>query len=700
MAAAAHPEPVAAARVLVQAGADVRAVLGQEEAVLLKRAIFSGDARTVDLLLSKGAIVNPKTHSAPLAYAAVTGDVATVRLLLERGAALDYNSDFAGHPLNWSLYSQQPVVARLLLERGADRHFSSPWGHGTPPMVWASYNQEGDPTVAKALIAAHVDVNAANETGATALSYALRAGTDTPLVQYLRSVGAKEMSADRGKKIPRRDLPTDPAARVAYVREQLQRTIDLLQKSSTAFLQNGKVRSSNCVSCHQQDLPAVVVQLGRARGFRVDDLQLGRQLAAHAAMWEEGERPRTEIARQMLEEAVPDAPVGLGYSFMALAATRYTQDQSTDAMVHYLLRAQRKNGSWFSYDYRPPIEDGMLVATAWATLGIRDYAPPGREREANESLSRARGWLIKQTPERHNEAVFQLLGLAWSSERTEQLQPYVRNLVASQRADGGWAQLPGLDSDAWATGTALFALHDAGKMATSDPAYQRGIDFLLRTQFEDGSWWVRTRTWPFQPHFDGKFPHGKDQWISAAATAWAAAALLFTLEPNAKNPGAPTAQELIAAFKASPAGMNDRLLAKGDVLTSGTATVEFVRDIQPLIERSCAGCHGGDKPRGKFSLMSRESLLKGGESGDPAVSPGYADESVLIQYVSGEIEDLEMPPLDRREKYQALTGAEIELLRTWIDAGAPWPASAVPTRLSTGGNGHEDSGLPIVSSGE
>ena len=48
--------------------------------------------------------------------------------------------------------------------------------------------------------------------------------------------------------------------------------------------------------------------------------------------------------------------------------------------------------------------------------------------------------------------------------------------------------------------------------------------------------------------------------------------------------------------------------------------------------------------------MSRESLLKGGESGDPAVSPGYAEESVLIQYVSGTIEDLEMPPLDQAAK--------------------------------------------------
>ncbi len=61
-------------------------------------------------------------------------------------------------------------------------------------------------------------------------------------------------------------------------------------------------------------------------------------------------------------------------------------------------------------------------------------------------------------------------------------------------ADGGWAQLPGLEPDAWAAGQTLVALHQAGGLKITHPSYQRGIEFLLRTQFEDGSWWVRSRT--------------------------------------------------------------------------------------------------------------------------------------------------------------------------------------------------------------
>jgi hypothetical protein len=56
--------------------------------------------------------------------------------------------------------------------------------------------------------------------------------------------------------------------------------------------------------------------------------------------------------------------------------------------------------------------------------------------------------------------------------------------------------------------------------------YRRGVAFLLSTQHEDGSWYVRSRSIPFQPYFESGFPHGHDQWISISATNWAAMALI------------------------------------------------------------------------------------------------------------------------------------------------------------------------------
>jgi hypothetical protein len=61
----------------------------------------------------------------------------------------------------------------------------------------------------------------------------------------------------------------------------------------------------------------------------------------------------------------------------------------------------------------------------------------------------------------------------------------------------------------------------------ADAAYKRGVQFLLDTQQEDGSWYVKTRALAFQPYFDAGFPYGFDQWISTAATTWATMALML-----------------------------------------------------------------------------------------------------------------------------------------------------------------------------
>jgi N-acyl-D-amino-acid deacylase len=83
-------------------------------------------------------------------------------------------------------------------------------------------------------------------------------------------------------------------------------------------------------------------------------------------------------------------------------------------------------------------------------------------------------------------------------------------------------------SDAYATGQALYALYTAGVPVVS-AAYQKGVAFLLRSQLEDGTWFVRSRAFAFQPYFDAGFPHGTNQFISAAATSWAVVALAYAV---------------------------------------------------------------------------------------------------------------------------------------------------------------------------
>jgi hypothetical protein len=101
--------------------------------------------------------------------------------------------------------------------------------------------------------------------------------------------------------------------------------------------------------------------------------------------------------------------------------------------------------------------------------------------------------------------------------------------------------------------------------------------------------------------------------------------------------------------------------------------IDFARQIKPLLERSCAGCHGGEKPRAHFRVDGRDAILKGGASGEAAIVAGHSENSPLIDHVSGKLPDSEMPPKAQRKRFPALKTDEVALLRAWIDQGAEWP---------------------------
>jgi len=169
---------------------------------------------------------------------------------------------------------------------------------------------------------------------------------------------------------------------------------------------------------------------------------------------------------------------------------------------------------------------------------------------------------------------------------------------------------------------------------------------------------------------DSGFPHGRDGWISAAATGWAVMALATSLDPS-QTPGTPGI--LAGVSKPAPASPPQTARRQDADAPRFNGPVEFTRDIQPLLERSCVACHSGEKPKGGFAMSDRASLLKGGKRGEPVVVPGKPDAGQLIHLVEDQVEDLEMPPVAKREKFPAMTKDETARLRAWIDQGAVWP---------------------------
>ncbi len=102
--------------------------------------------------------------------------------------------------------------------------------------------------------------------------------------------------------------------------------------------------------------------------------------------------------------------------------------------------------------------------------------------------------------------------------------------------------------------------------------------------------------------------------------------------------------------------------------------VDFIKDLKPLFEKACFNCHGV-KPRakGKYFMNDREKTIAGGSSDEKAIIVGKSDKSPFVHYIADLVEEMEMPPVDKREKYAKLTKAQIGLVRAWIDQGAKWP---------------------------
>ncbi|MBS0261933.1 MAG: PQQ-binding-like beta-propeller repeat protein [Planctomycetes bacterium] len=181
---------------------------------------------------------------------------------------------------------------------------------------------------------------------------------------------------------------------------------------------------------------------------------------------------------------------------------------------------------------RPPSETSHFTASYLAIRGLQKFATPEQSERVAGRIEQARRWLRETVPADTEDRAFRLWALKLVGETDASLRNAAQELLATQRDDGGWSQTADLLSDAYATGSALVALHRAGQLQVTDPAYSRGLKFLLQTQLADGSWFVHSRSKPFQKYFESGFPHGADQFISITASAWATAALALAYAPE------------------------------------------------------------------------------------------------------------------------------------------------------------------------
>jgi ankyrin repeat protein len=535
-------------RLLVRHGADVNARSDEKRTPLMIASRRPGGAPIVRFLLDHGANPNPNNkpvgESSPLMEALTAGDDQTAELLIRRGAEAKAVADqglflavmmkcsksfdlLAAQITDTNAYTialgfttvfGDLKATRLMLDRGASVNAVDPFGR--TPLMYAVISDVLPVDVVELLIERGADVNArdthtkAGDAGLTVLDIA-RLNGETSIVKLLEKHGAKGSTPASVALKPRRDNT---------IRKAVQDSIPLLQQVDFNF-----TKTAGCASCHNNSMEAMAIGLARTRGLRIDEAGA----AAQTKVYLEELRARRDVLRQ----GYFAIPVGdmfsefvLGYQLVGLHAQHCPPDLNTDAAAMLIQARQQPNGEWLYplADTRPPICLDHIGQTALSMRALQLYAPKTEKAAYERSVRRAAAWLAKEKSYSNEDRAWRLTGLAWAGTDKAAARQALQELLATQRPDGGWSDLPTMQSTPYATGRSLVALQ-LGGLPVSDAAYQRGVQFLLKTQQEDGSWYTRTRALAFQPYFDSGFPHHYDQWMSAAATSWATMALALAL---------------------------------------------------------------------------------------------------------------------------------------------------------------------------
>lgn len=317
------------------------------------------------------------------------------------------------------------------------------------------------------------------------------------------------------------------------VKGALGKSIPLMLTSAETFqARMGKV----CASCHHQMIPSVAYDAARQMGFAVDEKRARAQsdfsyrFITQYAPAVQASLDGDPDPLQRLKDPIGDPRV-MALPLYAQAVDGRKRDPKLETLALFMARGQAEDGRWAVGDARPPSEGSEFTATAMAVRGIRAYGPESAREELERRVAKAREWLLRKKPKSTEDKAFRLFGLKWSGADEAAIRQAADDLLDDQRDDGGWSQLPNKPSDAYATGEVLVALRESGALPAWESAYQRGAMWLGMTQQKDGSWHVSKRAVAVQPYFESGFPHGKDQYISIMATAWASAAVAYCVEP-------------------------------------------------------------------------------------------------------------------------------------------------------------------------
>ena len=313
------------------------------------------------------------TPQTPLIAALMHNDVPEAARLLRHGADPNEGRFATLAPVILAAARQEVELVRLMAAKGADLNVRD--RSGATALMWAAFNDAGDPAMVEALLAMGADPLASNKAGETALDWALRRG-ESAAAASLRRAGAS-------------NTPRIHAA--------AQKSVALLERSGAQF-----TSVSRCYSCHHQAVPQMAFAIARTRGLDIDSTLTQQQIAGAISQV----KPVVAEALQN-RDRIPDPPIALSYALVAFAAAAHPRDDVTAGMARVISAWQDENGRFHTLPpMRPPIESSDVTATALSLRAIQLYGS-----NQDSQVARAVNWLRAAKPRTTEEFAMQLLGL-------------------------------------------------------------------------------------------------------------------------------------------------------------------------------------------------------------------------------------------------------------------------------------------------
>ncbi len=169
--------------------------------------------------------------------------------------------------------------------------------------------------------------------------------------------------------------------------------------------------SQSCFSCHHQTLPLLAAVTARDHGLAIDETLLPAQKAfTHASFHDDLDDLRAG-------RGIGGRAMTVGYGLWALRLADTPADETTEAMIAYLLKTQHDDGHWSRQTSRPPLEDSNVTCTTLAIYGLQKYAAVSQRPAAKASVEKGVRWLDKAPLECQEGSLLPLV-VAASTRRT------------------------------------------------------------------------------------------------------------------------------------------------------------------------------------------------------------------------------------------------------------------------------------------